>query len=204
MKALLKQFIKLFIVSSIASATPVDDLQQTLTQFNTLTAHFSQTIVNDQGQLIEKSTGEIAIVRPDKFYWNKRQPTAQQVIINQGKAWIIDPDLKQATRRSLNTNNDLPAMLLTSRMNHLDNLFTVTALPKPKTAPCFALVSKTPDTTIAKIILCFQKNKISSMQFSDQLGIVTRIEFSQITLNTPIKSTLFDFNPPATMDVFEH
>ena len=64
------------------------DLQNRLSSFKSMQANFSQTVVSDSGKMLQKLTGEMAILRPGKFYWHVQKPMAQ-VIVTNGQQLLI-------------------------------------------------------------------------------------------------------------------
>jgi outer membrane lipoprotein carrier protein len=43
---------------------------------------------------------------------------------------------------------------------------------------------------------------LAGMELSDNFGQLTRIYFSNVIVNAPLKQTLFEFKPPKGADVF--
>jgi outer membrane lipoprotein carrier protein len=46
------------------------------------------------------------------------------------------------------------------------------------------------------------KGTLAGMELSDNFGQLTRIYFSHVIVNPPLKQTLFEFKPPKGADVF--
>ena len=52
------------------------------------------------------------------------------------------------------------------------------------------------------MLIGLNKDTLAGMELKDNFGQLTRIYFSNIILNAPLKQTLFEFNPPKGADVF--
>jgi outer membrane lipoprotein carrier protein len=64
------------------------------------------------------------------------------------------------------------------------------------------LIPKSQDSTFKSVLIGLEKGNLSGMQLNDNFGQLTRIYFSNLKLNQPIKPELFEFKAPAGADVF--
>src|SRR5690554_3074943 len=78
-----------------AAEQAADHLAQALSSYTTFQAAFTQVISDEQGRVMQESSGELKARRPGLFYW-KTDPPANQIIVSDGKTVeLYDPDLEQ-------------------------------------------------------------------------------------------------------------
>lgn len=206
----MKFFLKLFLAAGLLfsvvtyAETPSDTLTQLLGQITMLQADFSQTIVDKSGKVLQHATGKMSLVRPGKFRWDVKHPTAQLVVTNGRKLWVYDPDLEQVTVRVMTKEaGESPALLLSESNEGLSQKFNVHTLPSQGNLQWFLLQPRSEESVFDAIKLGFANNQIQQMELRDDMGHITRIQFSNVTTNAMLSDTLFNFKPPAHVDVID-
>lgn len=185
---------------SIAHADAAGTLSQLLKNMHSMQADFTQSIVDKRGKVVQKSVGRMDLQRPNHFRWDVRSPIKQLIITNGKKIWIYDPDLEQVTIRKLvKAAGETPAMLLSDENLTLTNDFSVQQLNDSS----FLLIPKDQGSIISSLKLGFSNQQIREMQMQDHLGHTTKIEFSHVVLNKPESASLFNFKPPANIDIID-
>ena len=66
------------------------------------------------------------------------------------------------------------------------------------------LLPKNQESSFKYIVIGLNKGNLSGMELSDNFGQLTRIYFSNLLLNPPIKPTVFEFQIPKGADVFSN
>lgn len=195
--------VSFLYISTFCLASPVDDLNVALNHFTSLSGHFNQRVISESGEQLQAASGTLAIVRPGKFRWTQVNPTEQIIIVNGQDVTIYDPDLEQATIRSLaQSAGDTPALLLSSDTNSLGEIFSVTTIPSREGENWFQLVPKKEDSVTSLILIRFENDVIDSMEIKDSLGHLTDIDFFDVIINQPIDASQFTFIPPKGVDIF--
>ena len=139
-------------------ADDANALSKHLMSFQTMTADFTQTVYDENHQVIQKNVGTMALSRPVKFRWAVETPNAQLLIADGAYLWIYDVDLSQATRQKLDKNKTTsPASLLSGSIENLEARFKVTQLNHTDN---FKLVPKNKDDLFQSIVLSFTQNKL--------------------------------------------
>ncbi|MCD8500062.1 MAG: outer membrane lipoprotein chaperone LolA [Gammaproteobacteria bacterium] len=95
----------------------------------TFSSDFTQTVEDDHGQILQKSTGHMQFNRPLLFYWHTDSPHPQTLWYRKHELVIYDQRLQQATIKKVSTTIDpnlLPLMLLTGNPIQVLQHFTVT------------------------------------------------------------------------------
>jgi outer membrane lipoprotein carrier protein len=185
--------------------TPSDELINLLSQMQSISADFSQTLVN-KTMANKATTGIMILQRPGKLRWEVLQPNKQTVISNGQKLWIYDVDLEQVTIRLLTKQmGETPVWLLSNANPKLTNYFNVTKLNRPQdNLQWYLLKPKKSESIFTAIALGFTRDKqIAAMRLQDNLGHTTLTTFSHIILNPKVSASTFDFTPPSHVDVID-
>jgi outer membrane lipoprotein carrier protein len=183
------------------TGTARQSLDTYLKDFKTLTAHFSQTVTNEKGKVIENSEGEVYLQRPGKFRWDYRSPYEQSIIGDGKKVWIYDKDLEQVTIKPMDkVMGSTPALILGSDAN-IDENFKTLELGSSDGLNWIELTPKRADREYTGIKLGFDKGELRQMKLSDNFGQVTALQFSDVKRNAPVDPAKFSFTPPAGVDV---
>ena len=197
--------VMLFLTFSVlthADDQPVKRLKTFLAQTHSLAADFKQVSLNEAGQPIRTSYGSFYLERPGKFRWDYLKPFSQQIISDAGKVWFYDPDLEQVTIKKIDVSlGSTPALLLSGEIS-LDDNFIMAKQGSEGDMQWIKLLPKNEETSFKYILIGLTKDSLGGMELSDNFGQLTRIYFSNVILNPPLKATLFQFKPPKGVDVF--
>lgn len=191
--------------SSISQAanTPIQRLHDFLARATTLQAEFNQTQITENGKPGQKSSGIFYLRRPGKFRWDYRLPYRQEILSNGGKVWFYDVDLEQVTAKRMNTAiGSTPALLLSGEIE-LEKNFTIEQQGESEGLYWIRLVPKSEDSGFKYVTIGLDDTTLAGMELSDNFGQLIRIYFSHVNTGLRLSSDLFDFKPPAGVDVFE-
>ncbi len=196
--------LTLLSLSNIANAEeqPVVQLKNFLSTSKSFSADFKQVLINELGNPVQTSYGVFYLQRPGKFRWNYAKPFQQEIVSTSGKVWFYDVDLEQVTIKKLDESvGSTPALLLSGQVSLEDN-FTMEEQGTDGDMQWIKLLPKKQEGSFKYVTIGLEKGKLAGMELMDNFGQLTRIYFSKILLNPPLKSTLFDFTPPKGVDVF--
>jgi outer membrane lipoprotein carrier protein len=190
-----------FGTAQAASSGGYERIERFLDGLQGLQAQFQQTLADRTGQVTDRSSGVLAISRPNRFRWDYREPY-QQVIVSDGvKVWLYDTDLEQVTVRKLdNTLSATPAMLL-SGQGKLEENFKVTESIEDKTVQWVRMEPKRSDTDFKWVRLGFSGAALKYMELGDKLGQTTTLEFNKFERNPRLDPARFVFQVPAGAEV---
>lgn len=192
----------LLLNSASAEDKPVKQLKAFLESSKSLTADFKQVLINEAGNPVQTSYGVFYLQRPGKFRWDYLKPFQQQIVSNSGKVWFYDTDLEQVTIKKLDESlGSTPALLLSGDISLEDN-FIMKEQGVDGDLQWIKLLPKNQESSFKYILIGLSKGSLGGMELSDNFGQLTRIYFSNVILNPPIKQTLFQFNAPKGVDVF--
>lgn len=181
---------------------PVVQLNAFLKVAKSITADFKQVLINEAGNPTQTSFGEFYLQRPGKFRWNYKTPFKQEIVSNSGKVWFYDSDLEQVTAKKVDESiGSTPALLLSGDAALEDN-YTLENQGKDGDMIWVKLLPKNQESSFKYILIGLAKGTLAGMELSDNFGQLTRIYFSNVIVNAPLKQTLFEFQPPKGADVF--
>lgn len=189
----------LFIFQSVIAETSSNNLEKSLSNYTSYQANFSQVSYDGKNRAGQKSQGKVYMLRPGKFRWETTKPYQQTIIANGDILWVYDVDLAQATRQSLAKRGFNPAQLLTEPVNNLSQKFTVSQ----EANGWFKLTPKTADRGFKAAYLQFQNNQLTGLKIINQLNQTNIFTFSQIRVNPSLNPGLFNFKPPARVQVLK-
>lgn len=185
-----------------AAATPLDQLSSLLQKFTTMQANFTQSSYDNTGNLIQKSTGQMALQRPGKFRWDVQTPNKQLLVADGSYLWIYDIDLAQASKQQLKgakTTN--PATLISGSVDTIAQQFTVTTAKAKAGVSAFNLVPNDKNSPFKSVELDFKNSALSGISIRDNLDQLTTINFSNVKTNLSLDSSLFQFKAPKGVDL---
>lgn len=192
----------LWLGINIAYAGPgMEALTHFFAESRGFSAEFEQSVFDEKMRGMQSSKGSMALQRPGLFRWEYRQPYEQLIIGDGQKIWIYDADLEQVTVKPQNrTLGDTPAQLLSSA-EPLDKTFHINELGKQRDMEWVELIPLATDANFGTIRLGFRDQLLQQMEFQDNLGNSTLLEFSKVVRNPDLAPGTFTFTPPQGVDV---
>ncbi|MBV1921043.1 MAG: outer membrane lipoprotein chaperone LolA [Pseudomonadales bacterium] len=189
-------------LSEMASA---QELIKQLKSIKNIHSTFRQWVQDAKQASLQDVTGSMWVQKPGQFRWDTNNPYPQSIIANGEFIWIYDEDLEQATQQKLDTHvGNTPALLLSEDPSKLADSFSISAYLYDDTKEWrFDLKPKGEDSLFELLRVNFKGGKLLDMYLEDALGQTTKIEFSNVELNSPIKESVFTFKPPANVDVIK-
>lgn len=191
----------LFSVSLWAQNGGAEKLNQFVDKVQTFEAHFEQTVIDTEGNVLEQAEGQFQLQRPGKFRWDYQTPYPQQIVADGEKIWFYDVDLEQVTVKSQQEAlAETPATLLSGELVPAEK-YHVQNLPSDDGLVWVELSPKDPESNFQAVTLAFEDNLLKQMIMRDSFDQRTRLTFSQVRENPRFDNTTFQFIPPAGVDV---
>jgi outer membrane lipoprotein carrier protein len=190
------------ILPSLAFAeSAIDRLNSFVKQVSQLEADFQQTVIDTDGQVVEKATGQFLLSRPGKFRWDYDTPFPQQIVADGERIWFYDVDLEQITVKLQDEAlAETPAGLLSG--NTLPEAeYTIVELESEDELQWVRLMPKENDNTYQTVALAFDANGIREMLMVDSFDQRTRLVFSNVQINHNLPDSRFQFTAPEGVDV---
>jgi outer membrane lipoprotein carrier protein len=182
--------------------TPAEQLVQLLAQYQNLTANFEQGVFDANGTLVQNSSGNMAVQRPENFRWFTQNPNEQLILTDGKKLWVYDIDLAQVTISQLQKKTGTtPAMLITTSSQEMQQNYNVSIYPSPDSELVYQLLPKAKNADFQWVRFFFVNKQIHKMQIRDNIGQLTSITFSQLKANSTLPKSLFVLTIPKGVDV---
>lgn len=188
----------------------VQKLQSTYEQTKDLQAYFIQETTIKSIKKTEREEGRVFFKNPKNMSWNYARPKGKKLVINSQTAWLYLSEEKAAYRQKSKSifqssllinffsgtgklNDDFVIKYAQPGALDKDGNYLLNLIPKEKTAACNS------------VKLTIDKNNfyILQLSFDDAMGNSTILKFSNIAINTGLDSKLFQFKPPAGVQIFE-
>jgi len=199
-------FFVLGMIAALGLASDVTPLDSYLDGLKSLRADFSQTLVDSNAQVVDRSSGTLLVLRPGKFRWEVKpqgaKPESAQLLIADGRnVWFFDRELEQVTVKPEDAAlSATPAMLLSGAGNVRDN-FTVTAAGARDGLQWVLVEPRSAQADFHRALLGFGEGQLIRMIIDDKLGQTATVVFESIARNGRISPEEVNFTPPAGVDV---
>lgn len=186
----------------LVQAAAGESLKTFVSKTQTFRADFSQTLLDKNFQVVQKASGNMMFERPGKFRWVYEQPYEQLIVGDGEQVWFYDQDLAQVTVRRLDLAlGSTPAALLAGG-NTIEHDFDLQEINTQGQLEWVEAHPKNQEGTFELIRLGFSQTGIlREMVLRDSFGQVTWLIFSRIEQNPELVPDLFQFTPPAGVDV---
>ena len=197
-----KIILSLIMLTSVAFASTADDLISKIKNIQSMSASFTQKLIDGQSNSNVNSKGTMSLMKPQFFKWITTSPNNQEIVSNGKKLWIYDGDLEQLIIKKVSNNiSQFPYLILLSKNSvNLSKLFSI----KEKATNTYILKPKN-DDMINSITIKFTDNgELDYLDISTSLNQYTQIKFSDVKDNANIvKASDFDFKTPRDTDVID-
>ncbi len=181
-------------------ADPRDRLERFADGLDSLSGSFQQTIVDEDGFIVEESSGTLIFLAPDRFRWDYTDPFPQQLIADGERLWHFDESLDQVTVRDQPDAADSPLLVLT-RPELLDRFYHIEASGRDD---ALQFVPRDEDGDFERATLEFREDMPVMLVLVDRIvGQTTELELIDLQRNPELDPGEFDFEPPEGVDVLE-
>lgn len=176
-------------------------LQRFVTETQSATGSFTQTVKSVAGEQRSLQRGTFAFQRPGKFVWNTTEPQPQQVLSDGKSLYQYDPDLEQVTIRDVNNSlGASPAQILFGSAS-LSSAFQLENLPDEQGRAWLRAVPRSADAGFAHLDIGFVQGQPERLRILDAFGQQTDIVFTDFTPNAAVPVGQFRFDAPPGTDV---
>jgi outer membrane lipoprotein carrier protein len=192
----------LFAPLSFAQQNGAAQLSQLLGGTHSFQADFNQQLRDQDNEIMQQSSGEMAVVNSGKLRWQTRQPFAQLVVTDGIKLWRYDEDLEQASVGDFSIDlSQTPAMILSGQVDALDQQYVVVGSVDAQSTGQFTLKPKSTNSLFDSLDIQFTAGSVSAMVLRDSFNQTTDIRFTNVAVNAEVADSLFTFTPPEGTDV---
>ena len=194
----------LLIMPSLLWAAPTDELLSKLQKLESMKGQFEQMVLDQGGTHMQEAEGDFQVARGNRFYWSTEMPFEQLAVSDGNTVWVYDKDLEQVVVRPLSQDlGQTPALLFGGKPADVAEAFTISERSREGKTITYRLKPKGKDPLFDQLDVTFQGDQPSSMRLQDALGQQTVIDFRDLTVNSGIDDSLFNFVPPEGTDVIQ-
>lgn len=171
-------------------------------------ATFVQTVTappkDGQAARPKVSTGTFEFLRPSRFRFVYKKPFEQTIVADGQTLWLYDVDLEQVSaRKQTQVLGSTPAALIASAAD-LRALESDFALSDAQPFDGLQWVYATPrnkDSGLSNVRVGLKGSTLVSLDIVDSFGQRSVLQFSAFEANPTLDPGLFQFKPPAGVDV---
>ena len=195
-----------FFKGSFAQQEALARLDSLLANINSLTADVVQLIVESDGGILEESNIKMLLKKPNGFYWETITPYQELIVTNGIKLWNYQPDLEQVVIEDWDVSkSELAAQLLSGKTENLDSQYIIEELSDTNNdSQEFVLTPVDADSIYTQISINFITSELDLIYLNSRNGQQTVWRFDAIERNEILEDSLFDFQPPAGIEIIEN
>lgn len=179
-------------------------LMAKLANLNYFSANFSQEVLSDKGEMLEQSSGELAISKPNLANWHTLEPDELAIVSDGQDVWFYNPWIEQVSVYALSAAiAKTPILLLTSKDELLWQEYNVTKLANTPNES-FVISAKDLNSQIKSLTLVFDHEndgQLTQFSFLDATGQLSKITLSNFNAQHKPKASLFDFLIPEGVQI---
>lgn len=155
------------VLSTAVPAVADDTLWARLDAQSQAQGRFLQELFDEGGELLERSSGRYAVLKPGFFRWEIEYPDRQEIVVAQETLWHYDLDLATVTKRSVDADGAFTALDLLARDGtELAARFSVERLE----GESYRLVPQFPQAGFAAVVLSWEDEQIVAMEVTQRGG----------------------------------
>lgn len=191
------RFVLILLLSLPAMADDAEELHRVLEATPFIAADFSQRQYDENGQLIDESTGQMALLKPNLVRWYIALPF-EQLLLGDGQwLWQYDIELEQVVRRDYpEDTSQTPLLVFTESLDSLQLNYQVAK----EAMGCFVLTPQNDASLFNAMTLCFENEKLAQFVLVDGFGQRTEVALSNWQHDVP-DMALFSFDLPGDAEL---
>jgi len=196
--------VLLWPVTNLAGSSDDDGARlvaKFVNEMSTLQGRFEQSMLDADGEVVERTSGTLQIRRPGQFRWSYSTPYEQVLVADGLNIWSYDVDLAQVTvKPQQEALADTPAMLLSGAQDALQQFNHDGSFVEAGTT-WVQLSPKNTESGFLRVELGFKSDTLQRMVFHDNLKQITLVALYDVVVDAPITADQFRFTIPDDVDV---
>jgi len=202
----------LFLCASQALAADIaaitGKIQKKYSSLTTLTADFTQTLVNAASKETSTRAGRIFFAQPALIRWETDTPEKELLVVGKDAAWNAFPEEKNVYRHPV--EDVLGSKTMLRFLSGKGNLSEDFRLEEEQGAPVgqikLKLVPRQADASLvlAHVWVDDQTWLLGRISIEDFYGNINDVTLSNVKINGSIPKDLFQYTPPKDYTVFDN
>ncbi|MDP7592337.1 MAG: outer membrane lipoprotein chaperone LolA [Litorilituus sp.] len=183
-------------------------LMKKLSDLNFFSADFTQQVVNESGDIIEQSTGKLAISKPNLAHWQVLSPDELSIVSDGEDVWFYNPWIEQVSIYSLSAAiARTPILLLTSKDENLWQQYNVAknSNSAQHNSESYTISAKDKHSQIKSLTLIFNNQvnggQLSQFSFLDATGQLSHVTLKKFDDKQKPQADFFRFDVPDDVQI---
>ncbi len=186
---------------SVVASDATQRLDKFFSEVDSFKGQFIQTVYDEDNEIIQESSGDVALNKPGRFRWQYTKPYPQLILADGEYLWIYDEDLLQASAKPIDSAlGNAPIMLLTN-VRPLTDDFEIKDADLKDGLNWVELTPLVQDTEFLKIYIGLNEDGVKKMELQDHFSQRTVIEFVDLETNVSFMDDQFKFSAPEGVDI---
>ena len=181
---------------------PAQRLSVALKQMDNLSTEFKQTLLDEDKNVVQQSSGTLALQRPGKFAWLYTEPFEQRIIADGSELWIYDVELDQVTVKPMDQGLANAPIMILMKQADISEQFEISEVGQRKFLYWVELLPHAGDLEYTHIYIGIDDDSVRAMELQDQFGQSTQIVFENLRVGVVHDPATFRFVPPPGVDVY--
>ena len=182
----------------------VDDILADLLTMKTMSATFSQVVLNSiDMHKISSSTGSVLFSKPDLIKWSYDEPISQIFIKNGSSLSVYDKDLKQLSKINQHFNQDIPIDFLRKDYHTLKKSYDINKLKSSNNLSIVKISPLIDNSDYEKIIIEIKEAVLHKIKIFYRIGRIIEIKFDMVQVNLKLSESNFQLDLPYNTDIEE-
>ncbi|MDH3630269.1 MAG: outer membrane lipoprotein chaperone LolA [Gammaproteobacteria bacterium] len=194
------------LVTSLSMPAWAEDAEQrlktALKNMDNLSAEFKQTLLDEDKNIVQQSSGTLALQRPGKFAWIYTEPFEQRIIADGSELWVYDVELDQVTVKPMDASISNAPIMILMKESDVTQQFKVIEVGQRKFLYWIELEPQAKDLEYQRIFIGLEDGNLRAMELQDQFGQSTQIVFDNLRVGVVHNPATFKFVPPDGVDVY--
>ena len=194
------------LIASLSMPAWAEDAEQrlktALKNMDNLSAEFKQTLLDEDKNIVQQSSGTLALQRPGKFAWIYTEPFEQRIIADGSELWVYDVELDQVTVKPMDESISNAPIMILMKESDVTQQFNVIEVGQRKFLFWVELEPKAKDLEFQRIFIGLEDGNVRAMELQDQFGQSTQIVFDNLRFGVVHNPATFKFVPPEGVDVY--
>ncbi len=194
------------LVTSLSMPASAEDAEQrlktALKNMDNLSAEFKQTLLDEDKNIVQQSSGTLALQRPGKFAWIYTEPFEQRIIADGSELWVYDVELDQVTVKPMDASISNAPIMILMKESDVTQQFKVIEVGQRKFLYWIELEPQAKDLEYQRIFIGLEDGNLRAMELQDQFGQSTQIVFDNLRVGVVHNPATFKFVPPDGVDVY--
>ncbi|MCC5857397.1 MAG: outer membrane lipoprotein chaperone LolA [Ectothiorhodospiraceae bacterium] len=180
-----------------AQSDPLQELEHYFFSVSSLEGRFIQETRDEDGRLLERSEGSLALQRPNRFHWHYEEPFEQDLVADGERLWVYDRDLEQISVRPLDdVLGSGPALMLSGEFTALEEHFRLRVEDG-----WIQLEPREEGWEVSGIRLQMEDGLPRRVLVEDGLGQINELQLEDLRQNVGFPRDRFHFRIPEGVDV---